>query len=55
MGNLICFEYFDDQVLIKPSFGAFTKILCKWKGSIYKLVYKEMLAYILAYFVINLT
>ena len=36
-------------------FGAFTKILCKWRGSIYKLIYKELLAYILAYFVINLT
>jgi len=37
------------------SFGIFTKILFKWRGSIYKLVYKELLAYILAYFVINLT
>ena len=37
------------------SFGIFVKILYKWKGSVYKLVYKELLAYILAYFVINLT
>ena len=37
------------------SFGIFVKILYKWKGSVYKLVYKELLAYILCYFVINLT
>ena len=36
-------------------FGIFVKILYKWKGSVYKLVYKELLAYILAYFVINIT
>ena len=36
-------------------FGIFVKILYKWRGSVYKLVYKELLAYILCYFVINLT
>ena len=37
------------------NFGIFVKILYKWKGSVYKLVYKELLAYILCYFVINIT
>ena len=37
------------------SFGCFNKILLKWKGSVYKLVYKELLAYISLYLVINLT
>ena len=37
------------------NFGIFLKIVCKWKGSVYKLVYKELLAYISLYLVINLT
>ena len=37
------------------NFGIFVKILYKWRGSVYKLVYKELLAYVLCYFVINLT
>ena len=37
------------------SFGCFSTILLKWRGSIYKLIYKELLAYIMAYFIINLT
>ena len=37
------------------SFGCFSTILCRWRGSIYKLIYKELLAYIMAYFIINLT
>ena len=36
-------------------FGCFNKILIRWKGSVYKLVYKELLAYISLYLVINLT
>jgi len=36
-------------------FGVFSTILLRWRGSLYKLVFKELLAYILAYFVINLT
>ena len=36
-------------------FGCFNKILLKWKGSVFKLVYKELLAYICVYLVINLT
>ena len=37
------------------AFGCFNKILLKWKGSVYKLIYKELLAYVAAYFIINLT
>ena len=37
------------------TFGCFTTILCRWRGSIYKLIYKELLAYIMAYFILNLT
>ena len=37
------------------AFGCFNKILFRWKGSVYKLVYKELLAYIALYLVINLT
>ena len=34
-------------------FGCFNKILFKWKGSVYKLIYKELLAYLLLYMIIN--
>ena len=37
------------------SFGCFNKIILKWRGSVYKLIYKELLAYISLYLVINLT
>lgn len=36
-------------------FGIFSKILLRWRGSVYKLIYKELLAYIVMYMVINLT
>ena len=36
-------------------FGCFNKILGRWRGSVYKLVFKELLAYISLYLVINLT
>jgi hypothetical protein len=35
------------------SFGCFNKILLKWRGSVYKLIYKELLFYISLYFMIN--
>ena len=37
------------------TFGCFNKILLRWRGSVYKLIYKELLAYISLYLVINLT
>ena len=36
------------------SFGCFNAILLKWRGSVYKLIYKELCAYITVYFLINL-
>ena len=35
-------------------FGCFTKILIKWRGSVYKLIYKELIAYIILYFIVNI-
>ncbi|XP_014209691.1 uncharacterized protein LOC106640244 [Copidosoma floridanum] len=35
------------------SFGCFWRILIKWKGSVYKLIWRELLVYLLAYYIIN--
>uniref|UniRef100_A0A1B6IYJ9 Bestrophin homolog n=1 Tax=Homalodisca liturata TaxID=320908 RepID=A0A1B6IYJ9_9HEMI len=37
------------------SFGCFWSILTKWRGSVYKLVWRELIAYLSIYYVINLT
>jgi len=37
------------------SFGCFSKILFRWRGSVYKLVFKELLAYTVMYMIINMT
>ena len=35
-------------------FFVFTeKVLFKWKGSVYKLIFKEMIVYLLLYFILN--
>ena len=36
------------------NFGVFTRILLRWKGSVYKLVYKELLAFLSVYFLLNI-
>ncbi|XP_025406006.1 bestrophin-4 isoform X1 [Sipha flava] len=36
------------------SFGCFGSILCKWRGSVYKLVWRELAAYLMVYFALNL-
>ncbi|XP_045784515.1 bestrophin-4 isoform X2 [Maniola jurtina] len=36
------------------SFGCFWRILLKWRGSVYKLVWRELLAYLTLYYTINL-
>uniref|UniRef100_A0A6B2E700 Bestrophin homolog n=1 Tax=Phlebotomus kandelakii TaxID=1109342 RepID=A0A6B2E700_9DIPT len=36
------------------SFGCFWRILKKWRGSVYKLVWRELLAYLSIYYAINL-
>ena len=43
------FVIYDSVILM------YFKILFRWRGSVYKLVYKEMLAYIIMYMIINLT
>ena len=30
-------------------------IACRWRGSVYKLIWRELLAYLFFYYVINLT
>lgn len=35
-------------------FGCFTTILLRWKGSVYKLVFKELTAFIVVYFILNI-
>ena len=35
-------------------FGCFTKILRRWKGSVYKLIFKELAAYLCCYYLLNI-
>ena len=35
-------------------FGSFGKILIKWRGSVYKLIYKELVFYLAVYFFLNI-
>ncbi|XP_074101301.1 bestrophin family protein [Cotesia typhae] len=37
------------------SFGCFWRILRKWRGSVYKLIWRELLVYLFLYYLINLT
>ncbi|XP_015523594.1 uncharacterized protein Best2 isoform X1 [Neodiprion pinetum] len=37
------------------SFGCFWRILCKWRGSVYKLIWRELIAYLIVYYIINFT
>lgn len=39
----------------KSNFGTFFKLLARWKGSIYKLIYKESLVYLAIYYALSLT
>ena len=36
------------------NFGVYTRILFKWRGSVYKLVYRELIAFLAVYFVLNI-
>ena len=45
---------YTSDVANASKFGVFTSILIKWKGSVYKLVYKEMLAFMAVYFALNI-
>ena len=33
--------------------GTFIKLLVRWRGSIYKLVYKDLVIYVLAYYFLS--
>ncbi len=35
--------------------GGFTRLLFKWKGSIYKLIYRELLLFQMTYIILSLT
>ncbi|XP_043469914.1 uncharacterized protein LOC122503438 isoform X1 [Leptopilina heterotoma] len=37
------------------SFGCFWRILIKWRGSVYKLIWRELLVYLFVYYIINFT
>ncbi|XP_053672855.1 bestrophin-2 [Anopheles nili] len=37
------------------NFGVFWRILWKWRGSVYKAVWRELLAYLLVYYTLNFT
>ncbi|KAF6200465.1 hypothetical protein GE061_004908, partial [Apolygus lucorum] len=37
------------------SFGCFWSILFKWRGSVYKLIWRELLVYLMLYYAINFT
>jgi len=45
---------YTSDVANASKFGVFTSILIRWKGSVYKLVYKEMLAFMAVYFSLNI-
>ncbi|XP_050561263.1 bestrophin-4 isoform X8 [Spodoptera frugiperda] len=43
------------EVATCRGFGTFLKVLYKWRGSIYKLVWLDLLVFLLLYYVLNLT
>ena len=44
---------YSDKILTASRLGAFSQLLCLWKGSVYKLVYADLLAYLFLYFSIS--
>lgn len=44
---------YSGQVANCSPFGCFNRILFKWRGSVYKLIWKELIAYLFVYFTIN--
>lgn len=43
------------EVASCTGFGCFLKVLARWKGSIYKLVWPDLVAYLTLYYALNLT
>ena len=46
---------FSFQVATSSGLGVFWKLLLKWKGSIYKLVWQNLLLYLVLYYALSLT
>lgn len=44
---------YNGEVPNGSTFGCFWKILCKWRGSVYKLVWRELIAYLILFYSIN--
>lgn len=43
------------EVATCRGFGTFLKVLYRWRGSIYKLVWLDLLVFLLLYYILNLT
>ncbi|XP_049864674.1 bestrophin-4 [Schistocerca gregaria] len=41
------------EVANSSKFGCFWRILCKWRGSVYKLIWRDLAVYLLLYYALN--
>ncbi|XP_045606217.1 bestrophin-2 [Procambarus clarkii] len=46
--------HYTDKVASRGGFGSFWKLLLKWRGSVYKMVWQDMLLYIVLYYTLSL-
>ncbi|XP_050734828.1 bestrophin-3-like [Eriocheir sinensis] len=44
---------YTDKIASRGGFGSFWKLLARWRGSVYKVVWQDMLAYLIFYYFIN--
>ncbi|XP_042881641.1 bestrophin-3-like [Penaeus japonicus] len=44
---------YTDKLASRGGFGSFWKLLSRWRGSVYKMVWQDMLAYIILYYAIS--
>lgn len=44
---------YTDKFASRGGFGSFWKLLLRWRGSVYKMVWQDMLVYVVAYYFIN--
>lgn len=45
---------YTDKLASRGGFGSFWKLLSKWRGSVYKMVWQDMLAYVILYYSLSL-
>lgn len=45
---------YTDKVASRGGFGSFWKLLMKWRGSVYKMVWQDMLVFVVLYYLISL-